>query len=93
MHELTLLLDVPDGDLWYDDVAVVARNFIDENVQIALPWLSVEWPNLNANQQEHLAYILDGKPGSIEHEILKQLSNSIEENVAWRAKEALSYCR
>ena len=93
MHELTLLLDLPDSDYWYDDGSVRGRAIIDENPQAVLQYLSVEWPNLNTNQQEHLAYTLDGEPGSVEHEILMQLSNSKHENVAWRAREALSYYR
>jgi hypothetical protein len=93
MHELTLLLDLPDSDSWYDDGSVRARAIIDENPQLALQQLSVEWPDLNPNQQEHLAYILDAKPGSVEHEILMHLSYSKHENVAWRAREALSYYR
>jgi hypothetical protein len=93
MHELTLLLDLPDSDSWYDDGSVRARAIIDENPQLALQWLSVEWHGLNPKQQEHLAYILDGELGPIEHEILMQLSKSKDENVAWRAQEALSYFR
>ena len=93
MHELTLLLNFPDSDSWYDDGTVRARAIIDENPQLALPWLSVEWHGLNANQQEHLAYILDGELGTIEHEILMQLSKSKNENVSWRTQEALSYFR
>ena len=93
MHELTQLLDLPDSDYWYDDGCVRARAIIDENPQEVLQHLSVEWPNLNSNQQEHLAYILDGEPGSVEHEILMQLSNSKHEDVAWRAREVLSHYR
>lgn len=93
MHELTLLLDLPDSDFWYDDGAVRARAVIDENTRTALQWLSMHWNSLNSNQQEHLAYVLDGEVGTIEHEILVHLSNSKDENVAWRAREALSYYR
>jgi len=89
MHELTLLLDMPDSDAWYDDGSVRARAIIDENPQVILQWLRARCPDLNANQQAHLAYILDGELGVAAHAILMQLSASTHENVAWRAREAL----
>jgi hypothetical protein len=93
MYELKFLLDIPDSDYWYDEGSVRARAIIDENLHVVLQRLSVDWPDLNVNQQEHLAYILDGAPGSIEYELLTQLSSSKDENVARRAREALSYYR
>jgi len=93
MFELTSVLDVPDADFWYDYAAGVAREIIDKDPQVMLQRLLVEWPQLNANMQEHLAYILCDEPGTIEHEILMQLSKSRVESVAWRANEALNYYR
>jgi hypothetical protein len=93
MFELTSLLDAPDSTFWYEYAAGAARDIIDTDAQVMLQRLLLELPQLTANMQAHLAYILCNEPGTIEHEILTQLSKSDDENVAWRANEALNYYR
>lgn len=93
VRDLKSLLDFPDSASWYEYAAGAARDVIDKDPHERLRWLLEEWTHFNPNMQEHLAYILCDAPGSIEHEILTQLSRSDDERVAWRANEALRYYR
>lgn len=93
IRDLKELLDFPDSASWYEYAAGAARDVIDSDQQEMLRWLLDACSDFNANMQEHLAYILCNKPGSLEHEILVQLSRSNDESVAWRANEALTYYR
>jgi len=90
IRDLKELLDFSDSASWYEYAAGAARDIIDQDSQERLRWLLNECGDFNANMQEHLAYILDDEPGSLEHEILVRLSKSDDERVAWRANEHLA---
>lgn len=93
MLDLLSLLDRPDDAMWYEFACGVAHDVIDKHREVLLPRLLVTLPNLNANMQEHLAYLLCDGPGTLEHDILVELATSANERVAWRANEALDFYR
>ncbi len=89
LKELVSYLDQPDGDLWYDDICVIARNIIDDNEQAILADISKEFESWPSARQEHLAYILGKGSSEIELDIINKMLHSKYEDVVFRAKESL----
>lgn len=81
-------LSLPDSDLWFDDGSQQARLVLDSNQTELLSLVERDWHKLTALQQEHLAYILE-VCNPQEKEILKKMSYSSIDIVAYRAKESL----
>jgi len=89
LKKLTLLLDLPDSDFWYDVASCEARSILDDGGEAFLSQVLAEWLAWPEMRQEHLAYILGEGPSPIEKQILEEMACLPRSDVAFRARESL----
>lgn len=89
LDRLVKLLDLPDADYWADVGSEDAHAVVDENPTMVLCEVRHQWQSWPPMRQQHLAYILGQSSLSIEKEILLEMAESSNSNVAMSAREAL----
>ena len=88
IKELITQLDLPDDDFWYDHACIFARDIIDNNYETIIKELTNEWKTWPLLRQEHLAYTLGEGSSAEELDLIKDMMQSEDKEVAFRAKES-----
>lgn len=88
LENLIRLLDLHDNDYWYDEACNEARQIIDSAPEAIFALILKEWHDWPEERQQHLIYVLGEGNSPLEAQLIVEMLESDNMEIASLAKEA-----